>query len=243
VTGRSPERMHDMNDTVQQVGALDAIFTTPAVRRVRPDPIPEDLIWTILDAAIRGPYNGYDERWSWIVVTDQATKDTIGEWYRDAWVNLAVGRKAKVRRVLRRIVGSNRWTIDPPEPPQTANDRAGDYLGENIQRAPLWIFAVRSGIRGEPTLADGASIFGAIQNLMLAARALGIGSILTMLHRKHEREVAELLRLPSDARPIALIPMGYPVSGTFSTPKRRPVDAVTHWERWGQHRQRGVNES
>lgn len=228
----------EKNETGERLGAVEAITTTPSVRRVKPDPIPDETIWTILDAAIRGPYSGFAERWAWVVVTDQATKDVIGAWYREAWVNLAVGRKAKVRRMLRRVFGERSWTVDPPEPPQTANDRAGDYLGDNIQRAPVWIFAVLTGVRGEPSLEDGGSIFGAIQNLMVAARAHGVGSILTMLHLRRERAIAELLGLPADARPIALIPMGYPVSGRFSTPKRRPVETLTHWGRWGQLRSR-----
>jgi nitroreductase len=223
----------------EQVDVVEVIRSTPSVRRVKPDPIPDETIWTILDAAIRGPYTGYTERWGWIVVTDQPTKDIIGRWYRDAWVNLAVGRKAKVRRMLRRVIGTNKWTVDPPEPPQTANDRAGDYLGDNIQLAPVWIVAVLSGIKGQPSLEDGATIFGAIQNLMVAARSLGIGSTLTMLHREKEREVSQVLGLPPDTRPIAIVPMGYPMSETFATPKRQSVSAVTHWEKWGHQRTRG----
>jgi nitroreductase len=220
--------------STQPTDVLDVLRTTPAVRRVRRDPIPTDVIRSIVGAAIYAPFNGYTERWAWIVVTDQPTKDTLAAYYRDAWVNLAVGRKAKVRRFLRRIVGENRFTVDPPEPPQTANDRAGDYLGDNMQHAPVLVVAVLVDSRREPTFEDGASMFGAIQNLQVAARSLGVGSILTTLHRVHEREVATALGLPRPHRPIAIIPMGYPVSGTFATPKRTPLEDVLHWNRWGQ---------
>jgi nitroreductase len=72
---------------------------------------------------------------------------------------------------------------------------------------------------------------------MLVARKHGVGSTLTMLHRSRERDVARLLGLPSDAQTIALVPLGYPI-GEFSTPRRNPVETVTHWERWGAVRTR-----
>jgi nitroreductase len=104
----------------------------------------------------------------------------------------------------------------------------------------VWIFAVLRGIPGEPSLVDGADIFGAVQNLMLAARKYGVGTTLTMLHRKRESDVARVLGLPDDARAIALIPMGYPESERFHTPRRPPVETVTHWDRWGSQRGRGA---
>jgi len=220
------------------LSALEVLFSTPAVRRVTDEPIDDQAIWTVLDAAVHGPYKGDDPQWAWIVVRDQATRDRIGAIYRHGWETMAVGRRAKLRRILRRFAGERSWTIDPPEAPQTANDRAGDHLAEHIQDAPVWIVAVRHGIEGRPTLDDAASIYGAVQQLMLAARALGIGSVLTTMHREREREVMEVLGLPGDARPLAIVPLGRPASGGFARPKRPPVETVVHWDRWGAVRAR-----
>jgi nitroreductase len=219
--------------------ALDveaAIFSTPATRRLRPDPVPDDVVWATIDAAIRGPSSGNVRRWGWVVVRDDVTKRLIGQWYRDAWEHLRPGRRERLRNLAARLLG--RATPDAADPTDDPNYRSGQHLAHNIAAAPVWIFAVLRGISGEPSLVDGADIFGAVQNLMLTARKYGVGSTLTMLHRQRDRDVAKVLGLPSDAYPIALIPMGYPLSGAFHTPRRPPVETVVHWERWGTQRAR-----
>jgi nitroreductase len=225
---------------VHRVGApLDVettIFSTPAIRRLKPDAVPDEVIWAAIDAAIRGPSSGNERRWAWVVVRDSETKQLIGQWYREAWEQLKPGRRERLRSLGGRLIGR-----PPAETGNLASDpnyRSGLHLANNIGRAPVWIFAVLRGISGEPSLVDGADIFGAIQNLMLTARKYGVGSTLTMLHRRRERDVANVLGLPPDARPIALIPMGYPTSGRFHTPRRPPVETVAHWERWGVLRAR-----
>lgn len=226
-----------MGDTV--AGSLDveaAIFSTPATRRLRPDPIPEAVIWATIDAATRGPSSGNDRRWGWVVVRDDAIKRVIGQWYLDAWNGLRQGRRDRLRSLAGRLV--RRTGPDAAPQSDDPNYLSGVHLAHNIARAPVWIFAVLREISGEPSVVDGADIFGAVQNLMLAARKHGVGCTLTMLHRKRESDVCRLLSLPPDARPIALIPMGYPESGRFHTPRRPPVEKVTHWERWGNQRER-----
>lgn len=94
------------------------------------------------------------------------------------------------------------------------------------------------GVRGDPGLVDGADIFGAIQNLLLTARKLGIGGTITMLHRRREDYVRRILGLPADVCTVALIPLGYPEGKGFSTPSRQPVETVTHWNRWAEFRPR-----
>jgi nitroreductase len=219
--------------------ALDveaAIFSTPASRRLKPDPIPEGVIWATIDAAIRGPSSGNDRRWGWVVVRDESIKRVIGEWYLEAWNGLGQGRRNRLRTLAGRLV--RRTSHDGAPPSDDPNYLSGVHLAHNIARAPVWIFAVLRRISGEPSLVDGADIFGAVQNLMLAARKHGVGCTLTMLHRQRESDVSRLLALPPDARPIALIPMGYPESGRFHTPRRPPAEMVIHWERWGNQRER-----
>ena len=79
-----------------------------------------------------------------------------------------------------------------------------------------------------------------MQQLCLAARAHGIGTSLTTLYGGHEEELRELLGLPADSLTMALVPMGYPAKGRWAQPKRRPVEEVVHWNRWGAHRSRGA---
>jgi nitroreductase len=227
-----------MGGTTEMLDVVDAIFTTGAQRRFKPDPIPEWIIWEVLDAAIRGPSSGNGQRWSWVVVTDETVKRRIAAWYLDAWNALSMGRRARLRRFAQQIIGPRQVAPPAGAAPQDPNYRSGEYLAHNIATAPVWIFAVVNGVKGTPTVVDGADVFGAVQNLMLAARKFGLGTTLTMLHRHHETRVASTLGLPRDASALALIPVGYPASGRFFVPRRRPVEAVTHWERWGELRAR-----
>ena len=226
-----------------QTGCLDvvdAIFTTRSMRRLLADPIPEWIVWDILDAAIRGPSSGNVQRWGWIVVTDPTVKCEIAGWYLDAWKSLEDGRRARLRKLVDGVIPellsrfSNAETTDADPDPDRAS---GDHLANNLQHAPVWIIVVQRGVTGEPGLVDGADVYGAVQNLMLAARKHGIGSTLTMLHRRSEDAIGRMLGLPDDAATVALVPLGYPASA-FSTPRRRPVEEVTHWGRWGSHRPR-----
>ena len=107
-----------------------------------------------------------------------------------------------------------------------ANSRAGDYLAAHIEEAPVWIFPVLLGAAKSTNPRLGASVYGAVQQLMLAARAYGIGSTLTTLYSGHEEETKALLGLPEDALTMALVPLGYPSRGRWTEPRRRPLDEV-----------------
>ncbi|MGY0498231.1 nitroreductase family protein [Nocardia sp. FBN12] len=201
---------------------FDALHSTPARRYLEPDPIDESVLWDLLDAAIRGPSGGNSQGWGWVVVTDPQVKQTIADWYRDGW---------------ERVYGNAVPTAQSADSGLTASVHgSAEYLAAHLQEAPVFVFPVLTEVSESPLA--GASIYGAVQHLMLAARAYGIGSTLTSLHAFHESEVAALLGLPENARTMALIPLGYPARGRWSEPKRKPVQEVTHWGRWGQHRER-----
>ena len=97
------------------VDVIDAIYTTGAQRRLKPDPIPESVIWAVLDAAIHGPSGGNSQRWAWVVITDPDTKRLVGEWYLDAWNSLGLGRRAKVQKVIHRLTGPAHGDAGPTE--------------------------------------------------------------------------------------------------------------------------------
>ncbi len=202
---------------------FEAMYTLRAMRRLKPDPVPEELIWKVLDAAIRAPSGGNRQPWSFVVVTDAAKKRRIGEWYLDGW--------EKSYGSMRDAALAN--------PAGAATFRSADYLARNIAGVPVLIFPCVDPAGVAAVSGAGANIFPAVQNLMLAARALGLGTTLTTLHKTHDDEVKALLGIPANLESVAMIPMGWPL-GKFGTGQRRPVEEVTHWDSWGAQRSPGV---
>jgi nitroreductase len=209
----------------EPLDVLEALHTTPARRYLKPDPIPEGVLRAILDAAIRGPSGGNQQGWGWVVVTDPEVKRQIAEGYREGW---------------NRAYGSRRDQIlDPGEAGDALgrqNYLSAEHLANHLEEAPVWVIPVLRGAAKSQSPRTGSSIYGAVQHLMLAARAYGIGATLTTLHTVREDETKRLLSIPEDAATMALIPLGYPARGRWAEPKRRPVEEVVHWERWGEHR-------
>lgn len=204
------------------LSALELLHSTPARRYLAPDPIPDDVLWAILDAAIRGPSGGNVQNWGWVVVTDQKIKDRVAVWYRENWEAAYGSRREEF------------LTAQPGSSGLTPRGFAGaEHLAHNIEKAPVWVFPVLRHAAEATSPRVGASIYGAVQQLCLAARAHGVGTSLTTLYSGHEDELRELLALPADALTMALIPMGYPARGRWAQPKRRPVQDVVHWNRWG----------
>ncbi len=213
----------------ESLGILEALHSTPSRRYLSTEPIPDDVIWAILDAAVRGPSGGNQQGWGWVVVTDPQVKHQIAEWYREGWTRAYGGRREAILNAPdERDGGMSHRTF-----------LAAEHLAEHLEEAPVWIFPVlRDAATGtNPRL--GSSIYGAVQQLILAARAHGIGTTLTTLYAGHEADVRELLGLPDDALTMALLPLGYPARGRWSQPHRLPVDQVAHWGSWGTHRDRG----
>ena len=208
----------------EPLDVLEAIHSTPARRYLKPDPIPEDLLWTLLDAAIRGPTGGNTQGWGWVVVTDPEVKQQIQAWYLEAW-EATYGVRREEILASEDGAGLGR-----------RNFLSADHLASHLHEAPVWVIPVQRNAR--ESRMGGSSIYGAVQNLMLAARAHGIGATLTSLYVAHEDDVRALLGLPDDAKTMGLIPLGYPARGRWAEPKRRPVEEVTHWGRWGEQRTR-----
>jgi nitroreductase len=213
----------------QPLTVLDALHSTPARRYLAADPIPDDVLWEILDAAIRGPSGGNSQLWGWVVVTDQAVKDQVAAWYRDNW-EAAYGSRRE--QILNPPPGSDSGGLTP------RGFLGAEHLANHIQEAPVWVFPVLRHAADAKSPRVGSSIYGAVQQLCLAARAHGIGTSLTTLYSGHEDELRELLGLPADALTMALIPMGYPAKGRWAQPRRRPVQEVVHWGRWDNKRSR-----
>jgi nitroreductase len=211
----------------QQLPALEALHSTPSRRYLAPDPIPDDVLWAILDAAIRGPSGGNSQPWGWVVVTDAEIKQRVAGWYRANWEANYGQRREQI------LAGQ-------PDPGGLSprGFLGAEHLAHHLADAPVWVFPVLRRAADATSPRIGSSIYGAVQQLCLAARAYGIGTSLTTLYHGHEDELRELLGLPADALTMALVPMGYPARGRWAEPVRLPVDEVVHWNRWGAVRAR-----
>lgn len=191
----------------------DAMFTQRAIRKLRPDPIPGEDIRTIIEAAVKAPNGGNRQPARLLVLTDRETIRRFGELYHEAWW-------AKRRDQFG-------WHGPQDIPPEERTYRSAMGLADEIGQAPLIVLACAE--QGTP----GNSVFTLVQNLMLAGRALGIGSTLTTLHAVVDARVHALLDIPASVQIMACIPMGYP-RGRFGPNTRLPTAETTFFDRWGQ---------
>lgn len=192
----------------------EAMFTMRAIRRQRPDPIPLEDIRDILEAATRAPSGANRQPWHFLVVQDAEQRQRLGEIYRRAWW------------AKRNDVG-----IFKPEdiPAEDRVKQSAMALADSFGTSPVVVLVCAL----TPEVGDMASVIPATQNLLLAARALGIGGSITSLHPSVNDEVRELFGMPEEARVIYSIPLGYP-QGRFGPVTRKPLSEVVSLDRWGQ---------
>jgi nitroreductase len=199
---------------------FEIIGTTRSMRRLKPDPVPPELVRKILEAGVCAPSGGNMQRWRFLVIRDPKVKQTIGGYYKRAWDGVV----------------SPRYRASEPAP-GTSRERflrmldAAQYLADHIHEAPVWIVPCLEG--ANPTRTAGSSIYPAVQNMLLAARALGLGATLTTLYLNFEKEVEAALGLPPEMHSYAILPIGYPV-GRFGPVRRVPLSEVVYEDRWGQ---------
>lgn len=211
--------------TVVEPNFFEVIGTQRAMRRLKPDPVPEEYIKKLIWAATRAPSGGNRQGWRFLVVTDAEKKKKLQEWYVEGWNAALASGYASPRPDL------------PPEE-AASNERvlkSTTYLANHLHEVPVIILAC--ALMGGPArdITAGSSIYPAVQNLMLAARALGLGTALTTIHRRREKEVRELFGIPDTVDTAALIPVGWP-RGRFGAGFRLPVERVTYWDAWGARR-------
>jgi nitroreductase len=225
---------------MSEIGLFDAMYTARALRRLKPDAVPDDLITKVLDAAIRAPSGGNAQNWIFIVVRDQGQRQRLGAVYRKASDVVAVIYAARGRpdhmtdEQFKRLMDGGRhlWEHmgDAPVllvpcvrrrdmPPREA-------LPEAVAKRYEAHLDHQDRIRG-------SSIYPAIQNIILACRALGLGTVITTNHILYEGDVREILGLPDDVFTFALMPIGYPL-GKYGPLARRPVSEVAFADRWGE---------
>jgi nitroreductase len=144
---------------------FEIIHSTRAMRRLKPDPVPDELIRKILEAGVSAASGGNRQHWRFLVIKDRAIKEKVQQYYK---------------RALDEVVGPRyRDSAPPPGVTREQYDRqhaAVAYLTEHFHEAPVWIVACLDEGRATPTRGSGASIYPAVQNMILAVRALGLGT-------------------------------------------------------------------
>ena len=200
--------------TNTNMSLFDAIYSQRAIRHFSAHPVSDEAIETLLRAAICAPSGGNSQPWRFLVMREAALKRQLGQWYLTAWQTATAGMEA----------------LSQPY-------RHGAELAQQMATVPVLILAcIDHGTAGPGPgpVTRGASIYPAVQNLLLAARALGLGTVLTTLHTQYEREIKALLHIPATVETAALIPVGYPAKGShFGRARRRPLSEVVFHERWG----------
>jgi nitroreductase len=200
----------------------EALYTTRAMRRVKPDPVPDDVVHRIVDAAVRSPSGGNQQGYRFVTVSARETKIELGRLYAEAW------------DLLRGLDPTDDQSSQPQDP--SADDRSTQWQVDHFAEIPLWVltFGVDPCKSWSPLVAS-ASTIPAVWSLMLAARGQGLGTALTtMLGMYRNKEVCELIGVPSGESWLnyAAVSVGYP-TGRWGVAKRRPSNEVAFAERWG----------
>ncbi|UYN97155.1 MAG: nitroreductase family protein [Enhydrobacter sp.] len=200
---------------------FETMETCRAMRRLKPDPVPDELIGKILRAGTCAPSGGNAQKWRFMVLKDRKTKDAVATWYKKAYDEVIGPRYAS--------------TAPPPgvSPEKFKRQhKAVEYLTDHFAEAPVWIVAcLEDGANPGPNA--GASIYPAVQNMVLACRAVGLGTTLTNRHMMFQKEVDKALGLPDGVHSYAILPIGWPM-GRFGPVKRAPLSDVVYQDRWGQ---------
>jgi len=201
----------------------EALYTTRAMRRVKPDPIPETVQQRILDAAIRAPSGGNAQTWRFGLVDDAGIKAQLGPIYRECmstlWDTIYKDR----------IAAAHADPDDPESVSMLKVQKSAQWLADHFERYPLFLFGFN---QFDPS---GGSIFPAIWNAMLAARAEGVGSAITSVFHFQLERTLEVLKVPADQgwNFACCVSMGYP-TGRWGVAPRRPVHEVSFRNTWNE---------
>jgi nitroreductase len=209
----------------------EAMSTLRAVRRLRPDPIPEEVLQRVFTAATWAPTGGNVQPWRIVAVTAPEVKRSLGKLYQVRWSQYATNYRA--------------LSAGKPKEEQAKIERAlaaGDYLAEHMHEVPVIavvcynpdLMAITDKDQLRPSVVGGGSVYPAVQNMLLAARTEGIGCVLTTLLCMDEPAVKALLALPEEWYTCAHVPLGYPVGGGHGPISRKPVGELVYRGRWGE---------
>lgn len=195
---------------------LDAIRTCRAMRRLRSDPVPDEVLRRVLEAATCAPSPGNTQGWDFVVVQGQPTRERLATILADGVRPLVPPPSAAADPARRRLLASVHHLLD------------------HAAEVPVWVL-----VCGRPVYPPAspsadwipAAVYPAAQNLLLAARGVGLGATFTTWHMPSERAVRDLLAIPDEARIAVTVPIGWP-DAPFGPVRRRPLADVVHHDRW-----------
>ncbi|HEU0191751.1 MAG TPA: nitroreductase family protein [Mycobacterium sp.] len=219
--------------TTQALAGLDmplgeAMMTQRAIRRVLPDPVDDALVLRCIELALRAPTGNDGQNWEFVVVKDRTVKDKLAKRYRQAWriqrgvvLRRAIARDESMARIVRAI----QWQVD------------------HFAEIPVLVVAclrlsAREGrlpVVRMPHVAESGywgSIYPSVQNLLLAARAMGLGASLITLPLWNQSAARKALHLPRGVTPCCIVPLGWP-RGRYGPTTRKPVQEVVHRDGYG----------
>ncbi|MAI81099.1 MAG: oxidoreductase [Deltaproteobacteria bacterium] len=214
---------------MNEVGVYEAMRSLRAVRKLRPDPVPTEVLNRVLEAATWAPTGANTQPWRVVVVKAAAPKKQLGELYARGWKRYSDGHRAHLSEM--------------PEDIRPAQERilaAGDYLADHFGESPVLavfcfnpkMMAITDIKLDRVSVVGGGSIYPAVENLLLACRAEGLGCTLTTLLCGYEDRVKEILGIPSDWGTACTIPIGYPVGTGHGPITRKPIEKLAFLDRW-----------
>lgn len=208
---------------VDTVGMLEGMVSTRAIRRYLDEPVPETALRDIMFAATRAPSGSNRQPFRFLVLAEgeraQAAKELIAQGARAVWD----GKRSDD--------GYARGSGADSSSPKARMARTMDEYVANLHRVPVLILGCLVRYRA-PNPNEGASVYPAVQNVLLAARALGYGGVLTGFHAFVDTELKQLLGIPEDVLIAASITLGRP-AGSHGPVRRAPMDALIYGDTWG----------
>ncbi|MBA2282548.1 MAG: nitroreductase family protein [Actinomycetota bacterium] len=219
----------DPDDAVEEVLARlgapleDVLLTQRAVRKLRPDPVDDRIVLRCIELALKAPTGSNGQNWEFVIVKDRETKVALGRVYKAAWsVYGGVGKRLKRGdEAMEKVLGAVEWQV------------------QHFEELPVMVVACLRGARvplvPPPPVAASSyygSIYPSVQNLLLAARAMGLGASLITLPLLSMTLARRALGLPLSVTPACVVPLGWP-RGRYGPTTRRPVGDVVHLDRYG----------
>jgi len=211
------------NDQPEPIGLLEGLATTRAIRRYRDEPVPDSALRDILFAATRGPSGSNRQPFRFVVLTDSpkaaAAKAMIGQHARALW------------QTKRQNDGYDQGSGADTHSPKARMARTMQAYVDNFHKVPVLVLPCLVRYRA-PTPMEGASVYPAVQNLLLAARALGYGGVITGFHHAVDAELKQLLGIPAEVFIAATVTLGKPRGG-HGPVRRRPMAERVYGDEWG----------
>jgi nitroreductase len=213
------------------VDLYEALRTTRAVRRLRTDPVPDDVLRRVLEAATWAPTGGNTQPWKVIAVRDAETKRKLQTLYHPRWEAYSKFHRTRLAGAPADFLARQEKMLD-----------AADHLALHYHEAPVILvfcfdpraMAITDAKLDRPSVVGGASIYPAVQNALLACRAEGLGCTLTTLLCGEEAAVKALLGIPDEWYTAAHVPIGWPASRGHGPLRRRPVEESAFLDAWGK---------